>query len=290
MNNIIPMYTNSVLLRTQHLTKLYPDGNISALLDVSLDIHHGEYVSVMGPSGSGKSTLLNLLGALDSPTSGEIYFEGQAFSAIGNLDRLRAQKVGFIFQSFYLLPVLTALENVQVPMFEGNRLSVSARVKKAVDLLNVVKLGHRVHHLPEQLSVGERQRVAIARALANDPVVLLADEPTGNLDSKSAIGIFELIEQLHRERGMTIVLITHDENLGQRAERTVRIADGRLKSDTRHASTPSSPSPPQVAAAAGHSSIAAPLPSVTSVPVSNLGVGARSSGRPKSVLPPFAVQ
>jgi putative ABC transport system ATP-binding protein len=286
------MHSNSVLLRTQHLTKLYPDGNISALLDVSLDIHRGEYVSIMGPSGSGKSTLLNLLGALDSPTSGEIYFEGEAFSAIRklrNLDRLRAQKVGFIFQSFYLLPVLTALENVQVPMFEGNRLSVSARVNKAVDLLNVVKLGHRIHHLPEQLSVGERQRVAIARALANDPVVLLADEPTGNLDSKSAIGIFELIEQLHRDRGMTIVLITHDDNLGQRAERTVRIADGRLKSDTQRTSSTSPPSP-QVAVAAGHASVAAPLPSVTSVPVSNLGAGARSAGRPKSVLPPFAVQ
>ena len=290
MNNIIPMYSNSVLLRTEHLTKLYPDGNISALLDVSLDIYRGEYVSIMGPSGSGKSTLLNLLGALDSPTSGEIYFEGQALTrSLRSLDRLRAQKVGFIFQSFYLLPVLTALENVQVPMFEGSRLSVSARTKKAVDLLNVVKLGHRIHHLPEQLSVGERQRVAIARALANDPVLLLADEPTGNLDSKSAIGIFELIEQLHRDRGMTIVLITHDDNLGQRAERTVRIADGRLKSDTQRASTMSLPSS-QVAAAAGHGSVAAPLPSVTSVPVSNLGAGARSGGRPKSVLPPFAVQ
>ena len=178
--------------------------------------------------------------------------------------------------------MLTALENVQVPMFEGSRLAASARIKKAANLLAIVGLEHRVNHLPEQLSVGERQRVAIARALANDPVLLLADEPTGNLDSKSAIGIFELIEQLHRERGMTVVMITHDDALGQRAERTVRIADGRLKSDTRHAATPPAP-------AASHSTVAPPLPSVTSVPVSNLGGGSRA-GRPKSVLPPFAVQ
>ena len=193
MSNIIPMYSNSVLLRTEHLTKLYTDGQVSALLDVSVEIHRGEYVSIMGPSGSGKSTLLNLLGALDSPTSGELYFEGRPLSSIRNLNRLRAQKFGFIFQSFYLLPVLTAVENVQVPMFEGSRLSASGRVKKAVDLLEIVGLGHRLHHLPEQLSVGERQRVAIARALANDPVLLLADEPTGNLDSKSAIGILRAI-------------------------------------------------------------------------------------------------
>ena len=170
-------------------------------------------------------------------------------------------------------------------MFEGSRLSASARVKKAASLLAIVGLEHRVNHLPEQLSVGERQRVAIARALANDPVLLLADEPTGNLDSKSAIGIFELIEKLHRDRGMTVVLITHDDALGQRAERTVRIADGRLKSDTRRTATPATPA----AAAASHSTVAAPLPSVTSVPVSNLGGGPRA-GRPKSVLPPFAVQ
>jgi putative ABC transport system ATP-binding protein len=277
------MYSNSVLLRTEHLTKLYTDGQVSALLDVSVEIHRGEYVSIMGPSGSGKSTLLNLLGALDSPTSGELYFEGQPLSKIRNLNKLRAQKFGFIFQSFYLLPVLTAVENVQVPMFEGSRLSASGRVKKAMELLDIVGLGHRLHHLPEQLSVGERQRVAIARALANDPVLLLADEPTGNLDSKSAIGIFELIEKLHRDRAMTIVLITHDEALGQRAERTVRIQDGRLQSDTRRGAT-------APAAAASHGSIAAPLPPLTSVPVSNLGSGPRSAGRPKSVLPPFAVQ
>jgi putative ABC transport system ATP-binding protein len=283
MNN--NYYPDSLLLRTQHLSKLYTDGQVSALFDVSLDIHRGEYLSIMGPSGSGKSTLLNLLGALDSPTSGEIYFEGQPLSTIRNLDRLRAQKVGFIFQSFYLLPVLTAVENVQVPMFEGCRLSVSAREKKAFELLSIVGLSHRIKHLPEQLSVGERQRVAIARALANDPVLLLADEPTGNLDSKSALGVFDIIETLHRERGMTVVLITHDESLGVRADRIVRMQDGRMKSDTRgHA--------PQAAPPSGGNGAATPIAPavVTSVPVSNLGGGPRPSARPKSVLPPFAVQ
>ena len=163
------MFSNSVLLRTEHLTKHYPDGEVSALSDVSIEIYRGEYVSIMGPSGSGKSTLLNLLGALDSPTSGEIYFEGQPLSTVRNVDRLRAQKVGFIFQSFYLLPVLTALENVQVPMFEGSRLPIAARVKKARDLLAFVNLSHRINHLPDQLSVGERQRVAIARRWPTTP-------------------------------------------------------------------------------------------------------------------------
>jgi putative ABC transport system ATP-binding protein len=219
------------LLRTEHLSKLYPDGQVHALDDVNLSIYSGEYVAIMGPSGSGKSTLLNMLGALDAPTSGEVYVEGQSRSRIGDLDQLRAQKIGFVFQSFYLLPVLTALENIQVPMFEGLIASPREREKKAAGLLEIVGLPHRAHHMPEQLSVGERQRVAIARALANDPVLLLADEPTGNLDTVSADGIFQLFAKLHRERGMTIVLITHDPQLGQRAERLVKMQDGRVLSD-----------------------------------------------------------
>jgi putative ABC transport system ATP-binding protein len=219
------------LLRTEHLSKLYPDGQVHALEDVNLSIHRGEYVAIMGPSGSGKSTLLNMLGALDAPTSGEVFVEGQAGSTIADLDRLRAQKIGFVFQSFYLLPVLTAVENIQVPMFEGPIASPREREKKALQLLETVGLPHRAHHMPEQLSVGERQRVAIARALANDPVLLLADEPTGNLDSVSADGIFQLFAKLHHDRGMTIVLITHDLQLGQRAERLVKMQDGRIKSD-----------------------------------------------------------
>jgi putative ABC transport system ATP-binding protein len=269
-NNRYP--SNPPLLRTQNLTKLYTDGQVSALVDVSLDIWQGEYASIMGPSGSGKSTLLNLLGALDAPTSGEIFFEGQPLSKIRNLDQLRAQKVGFVFQSFYLLPVLTAVENVQVPMFEGPRRSPTERTRKALELLEIVGLSHRVHHLPQELSVGERQRVAVARALANDPVLLLADEPTGNLDSKSAVGIFDLIARLHRERGMTVVLITHDDELGKRAERIVRMQDGRLKSDGR-----------------------SPVGALTSLVGNTNGTtphgnnGTRPPVRPKSVLPPFAV-
>lgn len=218
------------LFRTEHVSKLYPDGQVHAVEDVSISIRRGEYVAIMGPSGSGKSTLLNLLGALDKPTSGDVLFDGQPLSKIKNLDKIRVQRFGFVFQSFHLLPILTSLENVQVPMFEGT-LSASERKRKAKELLDLVGMGHRINHLPQKLSVGERQRVAIARSLANDPIALLADEPTGNLDSISADGVFELFAHLHCERGMTIVLITHDEEFGHRAQRTIRMQDGRVKSD-----------------------------------------------------------
>ena len=221
---------DSALFRTEHLAKLYPDGQVHAVEDVTINIRRGEYVAIMGPSGSGKSTLLNLLGALDRPTAGEVYFDGQSLAKVRSLDRIRAQKFGFVFQSFYLLPILTAVENVQVPMFEGP-LPASARVRKAKDLLDLVGMGHRINHMPQKLSVGERQRVAIARSLANDPIALLADEPTGNLDSVSADGIFELFAHLHQEQGMTIVLITHDEEFGHRAQRIIRMQDGRVNSD-----------------------------------------------------------
>jgi len=218
------------LLHADHLYKTYADGDVHALVDVSLSIHPGEYLAIMGPSGSGKSTLLNLLGALDLPTTGEVSFRGEPFSKVRDLDHFRAQKVGFVFQSFYLLPVLTAAENVQVPMFEGP-LGPRQRARKAAELLDVVGLGPRVNHLPQQLSVGERQRVAVARALANDPILILADEPTGNLDSLAAEGIFSLFAQLHRERGVTIVLITHDDGFAHRAHRLVRMKDGQIVSD-----------------------------------------------------------
>jgi putative ABC transport system ATP-binding protein len=221
---------DAYLFRTEHLCKLYPDGQVHAVEDVGISIRRGEYVAIMGPSGSGKSTLLNLLGALDKPTSGEVFFDGQPLSKMRNLDRLRVEKFGFVFQSFHLLPILTAVENVQVPMFEGS-LGAAARVRKAKELLELVGMEHRFHHLPQKLSVGERQRVAIARSLANDPISLLADEPTGNLDSVSAEGVFELFAHLHHEQGMTIVLITHDEEFGRRAQRTIRMQDGRIKSD-----------------------------------------------------------
>ncbi len=219
------------LIRTERLSKIYPDGNVHALADVDLSIRRGEYVAIMGPSGSGKSTLLNMLGALDQPDSGEVYFEGQALSAHPNLDRYRAQCLGFVFQSFHLLPMLTAVENVQIPMFESS-LRASQRRAKADELLVAVGMAKRRDHLPKRMSVGERQRVAVARALANDPVLLLADEPTGNLDSVSAAGVLELFDELRRGRGLTIVMVTHDDQLARRAERIVRMKDGAIVAET----------------------------------------------------------
>jgi putative ABC transport system ATP-binding protein len=194
---------------------------------VSFTVRRGEYLAIMGPSGSGKSTLLNLLGALDRPTSGEICFEGQCLTAHKDLDRFRAQTLGFVFQSFHLLPTLTALENVQIPMFEGPR-GRRDRVRKAQELLSLVGMSHRAGHLPAKLSVGERQRVAIARALANDPLLLLADEPTGNLDSASGCGVLDLFDRLHREQGLTLIVITHGPEVAARAQRTLWIRDGRI--------------------------------------------------------------
>jgi ABC-type lipoprotein export system ATPase subunit len=215
------------LLRTEHLSKDYPDGQVNALVDVSVSIGRGEYVAIMGPSGSGKSTLLNLLGALDRPSGGEVYFGGRPLSAAKDLDRFRAQKVGFIFQSFFLLPTLTASENVQIPMFES-ALPAARRAERAAELLAAVGMSHRADHLPSQLSGGERQRVAVARALANDPVILLADEPTGNLDSKTAADVLDRFSQLHDSRGMTIVVITHSPEIAERAGRIIHMRDGRV--------------------------------------------------------------
>ncbi len=214
-------------LRTERLCKTYPDGQVNALVDVSLSIRRGEYVAIMGSSGSGKSTLLNLLGALDQPTSGNVFFDAQPLSAIPDLDGFRSRKLGFVFQSFFLLPTLTALENVQIPMFEGP-LVARQRAAKASELLKLVGMSHRLHHRPGQLSVGERQRIAVARALANDPVLLLADEPTGNLDSRTAAEVLDLFAHLHRDKGMTIVLVTHGQEVAERAERIIRMRDGRI--------------------------------------------------------------
>jgi putative ABC transport system ATP-binding protein len=222
---------NTSLLRTEHLTRIYPDGAVNALVDVNLSIERGEYVCIMGPSGCGKSTLLNLLGGLDRPTSGEVFFENKPLSAMGDLARFRANNIGFVFQSFLLIPTLTAVENVQVPMFETTH-SAAERARKARDLLATVGMSHRVRHLPRSLSVGERQRVAIARALANTPAIVLADEPTGNLDSQRAAEVLDLFDQLHRGHGITFVVVTHSDALAQRAKRVVRLSDGRIVDDT----------------------------------------------------------
>ncbi|HEY5310956.1 MAG TPA: ABC transporter ATP-binding protein [Pirellulales bacterium] len=227
MNNDLPENSNQPLVRVDQVTRKYADGGVTALANVSLEIHRGEYLAIMGPSGSGKSTLLNLLGALDVPTEGEIYFEGQPLSKCRDLARIRAQKIGFVFQSFHLLPTLTALQNIQVPMLEG-RLKPKERAARARELLELVGLSQRASHLPAQLSVGQRQRVAIARALANEPVLLLADEPTGNLDSHSGAEVLKLFDSLHREGGVTLVMITHSRELAQRAQRIVWVHDGQL--------------------------------------------------------------
>lgn len=221
---------DNVLIHAERLTKVYADGQVRAVDDVNLAIRPGEYLAVMGPSGSGKSTLLNLLGALDRPTEGEVYFAGRPYSRMPSLSRLRADQLGFVFQSFLLIPTLTASENVQIPMFE-TRLSPSQRARKARELLAAVHLEHRIGHIPTRLSVGERQRVAIARALANDPAVILADEPTGNLDSRNSADILDLFARLHEERNLTLIVVTHNVDVARRAARLVEMRDGRVLSD-----------------------------------------------------------
>ncbi len=203
------------------------DGNVRALRDVSLDVYAGDFITIAGPSGCGKSTLLHMLGGLDRPTSGEIQLYGEPLAEGTNLDRWRAERVGFVFQSFYLLPNLTAVENVQLPMFEGS-LGRKQRVREAERLLEVVGLADRKLHLPNQLSIGQRQRVAIARALANDPAMVLADEPTGSLDSHSGGEVMQLLQRLNADRGTTLVVVTHDDGISRMGKRQVRMFDGAI--------------------------------------------------------------
>ncbi len=219
------------LLVARDLYKQYPDGQVRALNGVSLSVTAGEFVAVTGPSGCGKSTLLNLLGALDRPDRGEVYFRGTPLSSRRDLDHFRARQIGFVFQSFYLLPTLTSRENVQVPMFEGTLATARERAKKADGLLELVGMGKRAGHRPGQLSVGERQRVALARALANDPVLLLADEPTGNLDSDNAAHVLDLFTSFQRDRGLALVVVTHSDDVAERADRVVRMKDGKVVED-----------------------------------------------------------
>ncbi len=216
------------LLKAEDLTKRYPDGDVHALRGVSLTIQGGESVAITGPSGCGKTTLLHLLGGLDRPTSGEVYFEGEALGKL-DLDAFRARRLGFVFQSFHLLPTLSALENVQVPMFEGPW-PRSERAGRALKLLEEVGLSHRKDQRPTRLSVGERQRVAIARALANEPSLILADEPTGNLDSRAQADVLDLLARLRGDRGLTLVVVTHSREVAAAADREIRLRDGTLAS------------------------------------------------------------
>jgi putative ABC transport system ATP-binding protein len=214
------------VLEALGLERFYPDGNVHALRGVSLRVARGESVAITGPSGCGKSTLLHLLGGLDQPTAGAVRFEGTPLASL-DLDTYRARRVGFVFQSFYLLSTLSALENVQVPMFE-TELPRSERILRSQRLLDEVGLAHRRDQLPNQLSGGERQRVAIARALANEPAVLLADEPTGNLDSASQEEVLELLKRLRQQRCLTLVIVTHSPEVAASADRNIRLRDGRV--------------------------------------------------------------
>jgi ABC-type lipoprotein export system ATPase subunit len=224
--------SNAFLLEAKNLTREFDEGHVKALRGVDFSIKEGEFVAITGPSGCGKSTLLQLLGALDRPTSGTLFYRGISLPDHPNPAAYRARDVGFIFQAFHLLPTFTAAENVQIPMFEIDR-SASERRERAFELLNLVGLEHRLDHFPSKLSGGERQRVAIARSLANEPSLLLADEPTGNLDSENAHSVLDLIISLQQEQGRTMVLVTHDPTIAERAGRTLRMIDGRIVSDDK---------------------------------------------------------
>ena len=214
-------------LEVRNLTKSYDEGRIEALRGVDLTITAGEYIAISGASGSGKSTLLQLLGGLDTPTTGEVLFENALLGAAVNLDEYRAHRVGFIFQAFYLLPTLRAIDNVQVPMLAVNG-NATNRADRAEALLVEMGLQHRLTQYPNELSAGERQRVAIARALANNPSILLADEPTGNLDSVNSARIMEMLTGIQQKRGMTLIIVTHENDIAHAAPRHIRIRDGRI--------------------------------------------------------------
>jgi putative ABC transport system ATP-binding protein len=221
------MNRNRIVIDVQDVVKTYEEGRIHALTGATLQIHEGEFVAITGPSGCGKSTLIHLIAALDRPDSGRIAVNGVDLTRMGDLSRYRAREVGLVFQLHNLLPTLSAAANVQVPMYEGE-LSFWDRRAKAQRLLEAVGLGDRGDTPPTKLSGGERQRVAIARALANDPPILLADEPTGNLDSKAGEMVLDLLRSIQRERGVTLVLVTHDLQIAGAAERIVRMLDGRV--------------------------------------------------------------
>jgi len=218
----------SPALEVRNLIKTYDEGRIEALRGIDLSIAAGEYIAITGPSGSGKSTLLHLLGGLDTATSGEVLFKGATLGSAVDLDAYRSQSVGFIFQAFHLLPTLRSVENVQVPMLGAKRGSFD-RAARAAELLKEMGLEHRANQFPNQLSAGERQRVAIARALANDPEILLADEPTGNLDSVNSAKIMEILTGIQKQRGMTLIVVTHENEIAHAAARQVRIRDGRVE-------------------------------------------------------------
>lgn len=222
-----------LVVETHKLTKIYGDGSdVKALDAVDLDVYAGEFVAIVGPSGSGKSTLLNLLGALDRPTSGEIIIDGTRLTKVRNLDKFRSRTIGFVFQMHNLIPTLTGLENVEVPLQPSIWNPVKRR-HRAEELIDLVHLSHRKHALPAQMSGGERQRVAIARALANHPAILLADEPTGNLDTQNTADILKLMQEINLTQGATIIAVTHNHEVASATGRIITLRDGRIHSDVR---------------------------------------------------------
>jgi putative ABC transport system ATP-binding protein len=221
------------MIEIRNLSKIYRIGNVEvkALDDISLNIDKHEFVSIIGPSGSGKSTLMNMIGLLDVPTQGKYYLDGTEVIGLtdNQLADIRNHKIGFIFQGFNLIQKLNALENVELPLiYQG--ISTKERYEKSIEALKLVGLGDRIHHRPTELSGGQQQRVAIARALVGNPPIILADEPTGNLDSKSGKDIMSMLKELHTQ-GNTIILITHDNDIAMQAKRVVRIQDGQITED-----------------------------------------------------------
>src|SRR5262245_53176885 len=226
-------HTQEALIRTDDLWKTYEMGSteVHALQGVSFAIRRNEYVAIMGPSGSGKSTLMNLIGCLDTPTKGQYWLNTRLVSEMNDdeLAHIRNKEIGFVFQTFNLLPRATALHNVELPLIYSG-ISAKERVERAKRSLQMVELSDRMHHKPNELSGGQRQRVAIARALVNDPSIILADEPTGNLDSQTGIEIMKLFDRLHSE-GKTIILVTHERDIAEFAHRVISIRDGNIASD-----------------------------------------------------------
>lgn len=224
------------LIEVNDLVKTYVEGDTETrvLKNVSFEVNEGEFVAIMGPSGSGKSTLLHVLGFLDEPTSGKYTFDGRELSSFSedNLSKMRNSKIGFIFQAFNLLPKTTVLENVKLPLLYSD-VPKDKWHEKAMAVIEMVGLTHRLNHESNELSGGEKQRVAIARALVNDPQVIFADEPTGNLDSKSGGAVMDFIQKLHEEKGYTILLITHETATAEHAERIIRIQDGEIAKDEK---------------------------------------------------------
>jgi len=222
---------SEMVLETEKLDKFFKLGGreVRALSDVNLQVKRGEFVSIMGPSGSGKTTLLNMLGCLDKPTHGKVILDGEDVTKVPEkkLYEIRRHKIGFIFQSFNLLPYLSAIENVELPM-EGTKKSKDERRKRANELLKMVGLSERGEHRPHRLSAGEQQRVAIARALANNPAIVLADEPTGNLDKKTGYEIVRLLGRLTVDQGATVMMVTHDSQMASETERMLFLSDGKL--------------------------------------------------------------